>query len=71
MPPALIDADDLLLWLLWRLQLVGERLLYLIRRCTGNGAAAADAGSTGVTSRDTTADVSLVAGAADTSVVWR
>jgi len=29
MPPALIDADDLLLW---RLQLVGERLLHLIRR---------------------------------------
>lgn len=32
MPPVFIDADDLLLWLLWRLQLVGERLLYLIRR---------------------------------------
>lgn len=31
MPPALIDADDLLLLLLWRFQLVGERLLYLIR----------------------------------------
>lgn len=32
MPPVFIDADDLLLWLLWRLQLVGERLFHLIRR---------------------------------------
>lgn len=29
MPPVFIDADDLLLR---RIQLVGERLLYLIRR---------------------------------------
>lgn len=32
MPPVFIDADGLLLWLLWRFQLVGERLLHLIRR---------------------------------------
>lgn len=28
MPPVFIDVDDLLLWLLWRLQLVGERLFH-------------------------------------------
>lgn len=32
MPPIFIDADGLLLWLLWSFQLVGERLLHLIRR---------------------------------------